>query len=146
MDEILARIIKQDDGFHVVDQDGSVGDVCKLCDEGDKTIVLTPNASNRKYFNRAKAEAAIEEGGYCGLTRKETVKIGNVTKTPNAKLISYLPQEQQDEYNAIIARAIEAKEAAKKKPLTKAEKLEAQIAKMQAQLEAMKNDTDVEEN
>ena len=146
MDEILARIIKQDDGFHVVDQDGSIGDVCKLCDEGDKTIVLTPNASNRKYFNRAKAEAAIEEGGYCGLTRKETVKIGNVTKTPNAKLISYLPQEQQDEYNAIIARAIEAKEAAKKNPLTKAEKLEAQIAKMQAQLEAMKNDTDVEEN
>ena len=146
MDEILARIIKQDDGFHVVDQDGTIGDVCKLTDEGDKTIVLTPNASNRKYYNKAKAEAAIEQDGYCGLTRKDTIKISSVTRTPNAKLISYLPQDLQDEYNAIIARAIEAKEAAKKKPLTKAEKLEAQIAKMQAQLEAMKNDTDVEEN
>ena len=146
MDEILARIIKQDDGFHVVDQDGTVGDVCKLTDEGDKTIVLTPNASNRKYFNRAKAEAAIEEGGYCGLTRKETVKIGNVTKTPNAKLISYLPQELQDEYYAIIGRAIEAKNADKKKPLTEREKLEAKIAKMKEQLAAMQSETDVEEN
>ena len=146
MDEILARIIKQDDGFHVVDQDGTIGDVCKLTDEGDKTIVLTPNASNRKYYNKAKAEAAIEQDGYCGLTRKDTIKIGSVTRTPNAKLISYLPQDLQDEYNAIIARAIEAKNAAKKKPMTKAEKLEAQIAKMQAQLDALKNDTDVEEN
>ena len=146
MDEILARIIKQDDGFHVVDQDGTVGDVCKLTDEGDKTIVLTPNASNRKYYNRAKAEAAIEQDGYCGLTRKDTIKISSVTRTPNAKLISYLPQDLQDEYNAIIARAIEAKNAAKKKPMTEAEKLAARIAKMQAQYDAMVNDTVVEEN
>ena len=146
MDEILARIIKQDDGFHVVDQDGTIGDVCKLTDEGDKTIVLTPNASNRKYYNKAKAEAAIEQDGYCGLTRKDTIKIGSVTRTPNAKLISYLPQDLQDEYNAIIARAIEAKNAAKKKPMTEAEKLAARIAKMQAQYDAMVNDTVVEEN
>ena len=146
MDEILARIIKQDDGFHVVDQDGTIGDVCKLTDEGDKTIVLTPNASNRKYYNRAKAEAAIEQDGYCGLTRKDTIKIGSVTRTPNAKLISYLPQDLQDEYNAIIARAIEAKNADKKKPLTEREKLEAKIAKMKEQLAAMQSETDVEEN
>ena len=146
MDEILARIIKQDDGFHVVDQDGTIGDVCKLTDEGDKTIVLTPNASNRKYYNKAKAEAAIEQDGYCGLTRKDTIKISSVTRTPNAKLISYLPQELQDEYNAIIARAIEAKNADKKKPLTEREKLEAKIAKMKEQLAAMQSETDVEEN
>ena len=146
MDEILARIIKQDDGFHVVDQDGTIGDVCKLTDEGDKTIVLTPNASNRKYYNKAKAEAAIEQDGYCGLTRKDTIKIGSVTRTPNAKLISYLPQDLQDEYNAIIARAIEAKNADKKKPLTEREKLEAKIAKMKEQLAAMQSETDVEEN
>ena len=146
MDEILARIIKQDDGFHVVDQDGSVGDVCKLCDEGDKTIVLTPNASNRKYYNKAKAEAAIEQDGYCGLTHKDTGKIGSVTRTPNAKLISYLPQELQDEYNAIIARAIDAKNASKKKPMTEREKLEAKLAKMQAQLAAMDAETVTEEN
>ena len=146
MDEILARIIKQDDGFHVVDQDGTVGDVCKLTDEGDKTIVLTPNASNRKYYNKAKAEAAIEQDGYCGLTRKDTIKISNVTRTPNAKLISYLPQDLQDEYNAIIARAIEAKNASKKKPMTEREKLEAKLAKMQAQLAAMDAETVTEEN
>ena len=78
---------------------------------------------------------------------KEAKPAGSsVTRIPNAKLISYLPQELQDEYNAIIARAIEAKNAAKKKPMTQAEKLEAHIAKLQAQLDAMKNDTVVEEN
>ena len=35
--------------------------------------------------------------------------------------------------------------AAKKKPMTDAEKLAAKIAKMQAQLDAMVNDTDEEE-
>lgn len=137
MEEVFARIIKEDDGFHVVETDGTVGDVCKLCDEGDKTIVLTPNSSNRKYYNKAKAEAAIAETGYCALTHKDTVKIGSVSKTPNAKLISYLPQELQDEYNAIIARAIEAREADRKKPLTPVEKLKAQIAKLQAKLDEM---------
>lgn len=137
MEEVFARIIKEDDGFHVVDVDGTVGDVCKLCDEGDKTIVLTPNASNRKYYNKAKAEAAIAETGYCTLTHKDTVKIGSVSRTPNAALIAYLPQELQDEYNAIIARAIEAREADRKKPLTPVEKLKAQIAKLQAKLDEM---------
>ena len=143
----LATIIEEDDGFHVVDLDGNKGPVCKLCEENDKTIMLTKNAANRKYYSKAKARREIAEQGCVYLYFKEARPAGaTVTKIPNAKLISYLPQEQQDEYNAIIARAIEAKEAAKKKPLTKAEKLEAQIAKMQAQLEAMKNDTDVEEN
>ena len=143
----LATIIEEDDGFHVVDLDGNKGPVCKLCEENDKTIMLTKNAASRKYYSKAKARREIAEQGCVYLYFKEARPAGaTVTKIPNAKLISYLPQEQQDEYNAIIARAIEAKEAAKKKPLTKAEKLEAQIAKMQAQLEAMKNDTNVEEN
>ena len=69
-----------------------------------------------------------------------------MTRTPNAKLISYLPQDLQDEYNAIIARAIEAKNASKKKPMTEREKLEAKLAKMQAQLAAMDAEIVTEEN
>lgn len=141
MDEIFATIIKDDEGYHVVDKDGVIGPVCKLCDENDKTIVLTPNASNRKYFNRAKADAMIAECGHVDLTYKATITIGsNSGKLPNAKLISYLPQELQDEYKAIIDRAYAARtaerEANKKKPLTEKEKLMAKIAKLEAQLAA----------
>ena len=156
----LATIIEEDDGFHVVDLDGNKGPVCKLCEENDKTIMLTKNAANRKYYSKAKARREIAEQGCVYLYFKEakpagssvtripndTIKISSVTRTPNAKLISYLPQDLQDEYNAIIARAIEAKNASKKKPMTEAEKLAARIAKMQAQYDAMVNDTVVEEN
>lgn len=143
----LATIIEKDDGFHVVDLDGNEGPVCKLCEENDKTIMLTKNAANRKYYSKAKARREIAEQGCVYLYFKEAKPAGSsVTRIPNAKLISYLPQDLQDEYNAIIARAIEAKNAAKKKPMTEAEKLAARIAKMQAQYDAMVNDTVVEEH
>ena len=135
---VYAKIIKEEDGYHVVDFDGTVGPVCKLCDEGNKTIVLTPNASNRKWFSVAKAEQEIAEKGYVELYYKGTKKIGSgSTRIPNEKLISYLPQELQDEYKAIIARAIEAKNADKKKPVTEREKLMARIEKAKAALAAL---------
>ena len=133
--EIMAKIVLEDDGFHVVDNDGTMGPVCKYCDEGDKTIVLTPNAANRKWANRAKALEACEKDGFFPLTYKATRTIGSTgTRLPNEKLIAYLPEELQEEYKAIIARAIEARDAAKAKPLTEKEKLEKKIKKAQEAL------------
>lgn len=136
-----AYLVKREDGFHVIDEDGTEGDVCKYSDEGDKTIVLTPNASNRKWYNRAKAEAALAESDMVPLYYKESRHLDGTStgapKLPNAKLISYLSEEEQAEYAAIIERARAAKEADKKKPLTEAEKLQRQIEKLQAKLSAM---------
>lgn len=137
---VYAKIIKEDDGFHVVDFDGSVGPVCKLCDEGNKTIVLTKNKSNRQWFNVARAEKEIAEKGFVELYYKATKHIGSASsRIPNEALIKYLSEEDQAEYKAIIARAIAAREADKKKPMTEREKLEAKIAKAKealAKLEA----------
>lgn len=131
---VYATIVKRDDGFHVVDFDGTEGPVCKFCDAEDKTIVLTKNKSNRQWFNRAKAEAEIAEKGHVDLYYKAARKIGTTCSLPNAKLISYLSEEDQAEYKAIIDRAIAARDADKKKPMTEEEKLQAKIAKLQAQL------------
>ena len=134
---VYATIVKRDDGYHVIDFDGTEGPVCKLCDANDKTIALTKNKSNRQWFNRAKADAEIEEKGHVDLYYKASVKIGSTggsTKMPNAKLIEYLSEEEQAEYKAIIDRAIAARDADKKKPLTEEEKIQARIAKLQARL------------
>lgn len=133
---VYATIVKKDDGFHVVDFDGTEGPVCKFCDENDKTIVLTKNKSNRQWFNRAKAEAEIAEKGHVDLYYKATRKIGEVSRNtmPNAKLISYLSEEDQAEYKAIMDRAIAARDADKKKPMSDKEKIQAKIAKLKAQL------------
>lgn len=135
-DEVLATIVKREDGYHVIDQDGTEGPVCKLCDENDKTIALTKNASNRQWFNRAKADAEIAEHGCVNLYYKATKKLGEVSRNtlPNAKLIAYLSEEEQAEYKAIIDRAIAAREADRKKPLTEEEKLIARIEKAKAAL------------
>jgi hypothetical protein len=135
-EKVYATIVLRDDGFHVIDEDGTEGPVCKLCDAEDKTIALTKNASNRQWFNRAKAEAEIAEKGFCELYYKATKKLGAVSRNnlPNAKLISYLSEELQAEYKAIIDRAIAAREADRKKPMTELEKAQARLEKAKAAL------------
>ena len=134
--EPYAKIIKDDEGnFHVVDFDGTVGPVCKFCDADDKTIVLTKNKSNRQWFNRKKADAEISEKGFVELCYKPTRHVGSIgSKLPNEKLISYLSEDLQAEYRAIVERAIAAREAAKTKPMTELEKAQAKLAKAQAAL------------
>lgn len=137
--EVLAKVVKLDDGFHVIDSDGTIGPVCTRRTT-DGYIILTPNAANRKCLNEKNANKFFDENpdGYIPLSYKETRKIGSVsTKMPNAKLISYLSPEEQEEYKAIIARAIEAKQAAENKPKTEAEKLQDKIAKAQKALEKL---------
>lgn len=135
---VYAKIIKEDDGFHVVDFDGTVGPVCKYCDADDKTIVLTKNKSNRQWFNRKRAEAEIAEKGYVELYYKTSKHIGPTgNRIPNEKLISYLPEAEQAEYKAIIERAMKARDEAKAKPMTELEKAQAKLAKAQAALEKL---------
>ena len=132
---VYATIIKEDDGFHVVDFDGTVGPVCKYCDADDKTIVLTKNKSNRQWFNRKKAEAEIAEKGHVDLYYKASKHFGpSGSKMPNEKLIAYLPEDLQAEYKAIIERAIKARDEAKAKPMTELEKAQAKLAKAQEAL------------
>lgn len=134
--QVYAKIIKDDNGdFHVVDFDGTMGPSCKFCDANDKTIVLTKNKSNRQWFNRNKAEAEISEKGYAELCYKASRHFGSTgNKLPNEKLISYLPDDLQAEYRAIIERAMKAREDSKSKPMTELEKAQAKLEKARAAL------------
>ena len=135
---VLAYVVKKEDGYHVMDLDGNLGDVCSKI-SSDGYLYLTPNAANRKVINFAKTEQFFNDNpdGKIELKYKATRTINSAGPSlPNAKLISYLPEAEQEEYRAIIARAIENRNAQKSVELTDEEKLEAQIAKLQAKLEA----------
>lgn len=131
VDPVLAIITMDEDGNFFVenttgDKAGVQSGPLKFCDEGDKTIVLTENDANRWWANRAKVTAACKADGQYGLTYKESKKFGPIgTKLPNEKLISYLSEEEQAEYKAIIDRAKAARDEAKAKPLTELEKAQA---------------------
>lgn len=142
-DEVLAQLVKEDGVYYIIDQDGSKNE-CKFDKSGD-WIVFPANASNRKYMNAAKAAKLFDEDGidHVDLTYKATKVLGPIgTRLPNSKLIAYLSEEDQAEYKAIIDRAIEAKKADKvvKPKMTEKEKLEAKLAKVQAQLAALESE------
>lgn len=135
---VYAQIVKRDDGYHVIDFDGTEGPVCNKR-TSDGYIILSPNKANRKCYNEKLADKQFTEGAESiPLYYRETRKIVNKTSMPNAKLIAYLPEDLQAEYKAIIDRAVAARDAekaaAKKPQLTEAEKLEAKIAKLKAKL------------
>lgn len=133
----MAYLVKKEDGYHVESLEGELGDVCKI-DKND-CIMLTPNAANRQWFNRTKADKMFDEGiEKIELGFKATRKLGaSGPKLPNEKLISYLPEAEQEEYRAIIARAIAARDAEKNKPKTEAEKKAERLAKLKARIEAL---------
>lgn len=139
----IVKIIKDDEGYHCVLPDGTTTGALKIIEDG-RTLVLPKNPANRQYCAVAKAEAGITENGEFVLTVRTTPKkdvSGYSNKLPNEKLISYLPEAEQEEYKAIIARAIAARdaerEANKKKPMTEAEKAQAKVTKLIAQLKEM---------
>lgn len=134
--EVLAHIVLREDGYHVIDlKSGEEGPVCKLVDEGEKTIALTPNSSNRKWANRAKADASIADIGYFPLYYKASKQFGpSSTRIPNEKLLVYLTEEEQAEYKAIFAEARERMLAERNKPIDPVEKLRKQIEAAQAKL------------
>lgn len=133
--EVLAKIVKLEDGYHVIDNDGNIGPVCdKVTTDG--YLTLSKNAANRKYYNYKNLEKHFSESDEpIGLCYKESKHFGSLgTKLPHEKLIAYLSEEDQAEYRAIIDRARAAKAADVKKPLTEKEKLEKKIAKAQEAL------------
>lgn len=139
---VYANIILKDDGYHVVDMDGTEGPVCKLVDDGDRTIALTKNASNRKWYNRKKADEAIAANGMCPLYYKASKTFGPRgtsvgTRNPLAKLVPYMTDEDKAAYEAIMQRAIAAMEEDLRKPKTELEKAEEALAKAQAKLDAL---------
>lgn len=131
---VYAKVIKDEEGYKVVDFDGSIGPVCKVTTD-QKWIALTENKANRQWLSLAKAEAEIAKNGEMALYYKATKKYGPIgDRLPNAKLISYLSEEDQAEYKEIIERAKAAKAADRVKPLTEREKLERKIASAKAAL------------
>jgi hypothetical protein len=134
-DEELCEIIKEGDEYFLVDLESNdiVGDALKVTNDG--SFILPKNRANRKWATVNKVNAALDAGNRFTMTYKATKKFGPVgNRVPNEKLISYLSEEEQEEYKAIIARAMQARNDAKAKPMTEKEKLEAKIAKAQAAL------------
>lgn len=127
-----AKLLIADDGVHLIDNGVDKG-VCPIASDGI-AYVLPVNSANRKWFTVKKANALFEKGiTEVDLEYRETRKIGPVgTKIPNEKLISYLSEDLQAEYKAIIERAIAARNDAKAKPMTELEKAQAKLAKAQA--------------
>lgn len=137
---LAAKLVADENGIIVVtDLDGNnLGEV-SVVDNG-KTYKLPANPSNRKWFNIAAATKAIDEQGHCDLLYKATRTVGvpSAGKMPHAKLIAYLPDDLQAEYNAIIDEArklMEADRATRKTAKTAEEKLADKIAKKRAELD-----------
>lgn len=140
----LAYLVLTEDGWHIRDLDGNFGPVCpENVGGGSYSIKLSPNAANRTYYSTKKAYKDFEANpSGIPLYATEKTPLGTMgSKLPNAKLIAYLPEEDQEEYKAIIDRARAAMEAAraatKKQPLTEEQKLRNKIAKAQAMLAAL---------
>ena len=108
-------------------------------------IVLAKNSANRKYVAHNEFFTKAEDGEYV-VEDKTTGPRVLGTSQPDKALIPFMTDEEKADYEAIIARALERREEAKAKPLTEEEKIEAQIAKLQAKLaKAKAKDDTVEE-
>lgn len=134
-----AKIVIADDGIHLVDTDLDV--IVNLSKDG-LAYILPSNSANRKFIATKKIENAKAAGTTeVPLEYRATRTLGPVgKKLPNEKLIAYLSEDEQAEYRAIFEEAYSLYEAdraaSKKQPKTEIEKLEARIAKLQAELDA----------
>lgn len=133
---LMCYLVTEGGEYFVETLDGVRGEACKI--DKNNAICLTPNPANRRWWNRTKADKQFETTDKIELTYKATRVLGSIgPKLPNEKLISYLPEAEQEEYRAIIARAILARDAEKNKPMTEAEKKAKRLAKLKAELEAL---------
>lgn len=124
-------------GYAIVDGDNTIP-----CDKivpykGRELVHLPSNSTLRVWTDRAKLDAAIADHGYLELAYKARTTQGHSTAAPRIPGIQYLSEEEQAELNTLIANARERMQADKKKPLTELEKLQAKLAKVQAQIDAL---------
>lgn len=127
-------VIKDDKGI-IVD----TKPIDTIVDDG-KTLKLPENPSNRKYFNLAKVEAA---DGIVELTYKESVTLDTRSGEPKEKkpLEDYLNDEDKALYLALVEKAKKNRaEANKRVPMTEKEKLQAKVARLQAQIAKMESE------
>lgn len=137
-----ADLVMDEDGKFYVEDNGVRTAECVVKPyRGSEIIYLQPNSANRKFFMAPEARKQCADGQRVKLLFKPSIKLGTVTRTniPNAKLIEYLNDEDKAEYMAIIERAKAAMEAARKKPMTEKEKIEAQITKLTAKLAGLES-------
>lgn len=104
-------------------------------------IVLAANSANRKYIAHNEFHAKAVDGVYT-VEDKTTGPRVLGTAQPDKNLVPYMTAEDKEKYDAIIARAIENRNAQKAVELTEEEKLQAQIAKLQAKLAAKLGNTE----
>ena len=137
-DEILCEIVNEGDDYFLVDLASNEKSGPLSISSDGVAFALPKNRANRKWATINKVKAYLEAGQRYTMTYKATRKFGPVgTRLPNEKLISYLPVEDQEEYKAIIARAIEARNADKVKPKTELEKAQESLAKAKAKLDKL---------
>lgn len=98
-------------------------------------IVLSANSANRKYIAHNEFFTKAENGTYI-VEDKTTGPRVLGTAQPDKKLVPFMTPEDKEKYDAIIARAIENRNAQKAVELTDEEKLLAQIAKLEKKLAA----------
>ena len=96
-------------------------------------IVLGPNSANRKYIAHNEFRAKAENDEYI-VEDKTTGPRVLGTAQPDKKLVPYMTAEDKEKYDAIIARAIENRNAQKNVELSEEEKLLAQMAKLEEKL------------
>ena len=130
--ETITKLLIVNDEVHLVENDEDKGS----CKHDDFCYFLPDNSANRHFFSVKKIEAMKAKGiTEIVLEYRASRKLGSVsTHIPNEKLIAYLPDDLQAEYKAIIQRAIEARDAAKAKPMTELEKAQAKLLKAQEAL------------
>lgn len=140
IDDITCYLTRLDDGWHIEYLDETIGDVLPITKDGVCIALPKDNPANRKWFNLKNAEKQFAESGKIGLAYKESKHIGPRTvKIPNETLVkTYLSQEEQDEYFAIMARAQAAYEAdhPKKEPKANKPKVAASTVKLVEELRA----------
>lgn len=124
--------------FEAVDLESGDAVVAKNWFEKSKNkwhVVLGPNSANRKYIAHNEFFAKAEDDVYVIEDKTTGPRVLGTTQ-PDKKLVPFMTAEDKELYDGIIARAIENRDAQKSVPLTEEEKLEAQIAKLQAKLAA----------
>lgn len=133
----MSYLVKDGDKFYVVNySDESVRQECGITKDG-LCLTIPTNDSNRKFYMLAKAEADIADTGRIDLTYKASKSFGpRGDKLPNEKLISYLSEDEQAEYKAIIERARQ-RMLADKSNVEDVDKLKARLEKAKAQYEKL---------
>lgn len=125
--------------FAAVDLETNTEVTCKNWFEKSKDkwhIVLGANSANRKYIAHNEFFAKVEGDVYTVADKTSGPRVLG-TAQPDKRLVPYMTAEDKEEYDGIIARAVENRNSQKAKPVSDIEKLEAQIAKLKKKLEAV---------